>query len=234
MRPVARPSLAGPVQLEAPPASSLFVTGGGLLELTGDNSAFLGTSTVANNTKLVVNTNPFGGSVVVNGTLAGNSTITGERDRLRAARLIAPQREPALIIVGTSCRHMAVPTTLNIGGNYVQLAGGTYRAIINGAGQSDFLNVTGSATLNGILAVHAPAGTTYAPARSCDHLARGRRRLGHVRGVYQRPAVAHAAGRLSRPATSSSTSPRTASGGPAAPTYAASAARPTKSTSASA
>jgi outer membrane autotransporter protein len=137
-------------------SSALNLTGTTALFLDGENSGFLGTATVGTGTRLAIN-GSFGGSVVVNGTLAGDGTIGG--NVMVQNGTVAPSQNGG-IVPNTPAN--PVPTTLNIGGNYVQESGGTYRAIINSAGRSDFLNITGTASLNGTLNIHALAGN-YTP-----------------------------------------------------------------------
>jgi outer membrane autotransporter protein len=142
---------AGALTGSAP--SMLNLTGGTALVLIGDASGFLGTSNIGTGTRLAVN-DQFGGSAVVNGTLAGNGTIAGNVTVQNGT--VAPSQN------GATVPSTGRPTTLTIGGNYVQQSGGTYSAVINNAGQSDRLNITGSAALDGALVIHALSGN-YSP-----------------------------------------------------------------------
>jgi outer membrane autotransporter protein len=137
-------------------SSALNLTGSTALLLTGDNSGFLGTANVGTGTRLAV-TGLFGGSVVVNGILAGSGTIAGN---VTVQNGTASPYQRVVIIPNTPAT--PTPTTLNISGNYVQQSGGTYEPLINSAGQSDRLNITGSAALGGTLNVHALPGN-YLP-----------------------------------------------------------------------
>jgi autotransporter-associated beta strand protein len=132
-------------------ASTLHLTGSSVLLLGGDNSNFLGTATLDSGTRLAINS-AFGGSVTVDGMLAGSGTIAGNVTVQNGT--IAPSQNAAIITNTPN----PTPTTLTIGGNYVQQSTGTYRALINAAGQSDRLNITGTATLDGTLTVHALSG----------------------------------------------------------------------------
>src|SRR5262249_28309234 len=132
-------------------ASALNLSGSSVLLLGGDNSNFFGTATLDAGTRLAVN-GLFGGSVVVNGTLAGNGSIA--RSVTVQSGVIAPGQNAAVVPNSPGF----TPTTLTIGGNFTQQAGGTYKANIFGTGQSDRLNITGSAALDGTLNVHALSG----------------------------------------------------------------------------
>ena len=136
-------------------SSALALNGTTVLILDGDNSNFLGTATVSSGTRLAVNS-VFGGSVVVDGTLAGNGTVAGNVTVQNG--VIAPGQNAAVVPNSPGF----TPTTLTIGGNFLQQSTGTYKANITGGGLSDLLNITGTATLNGALIVHALAGH-YSP-----------------------------------------------------------------------
>ena len=115
--------------------------GTGLLNLTGINT-YTGPTTVNAGT-LAVN-GSLASNVTVNGggTLGGNGTIAGLTTI--AGGTIAPGNS-----IGT----------INIAGNFVQ-NGGVYQVEVNAAGQSDRINATGTATINGgTVAVLAQQGT---------------------------------------------------------------------------
>lgn len=125
--------------------STITKTNTNTLHLTGNSSAYAGTFTV-NNGHLVVD-GSLGGTMLVNangrvsgiGTL-GNTTIFGT---------IAPGNS-----IGV----------LTINGNYVQAAGSIYEVEINSQGQSDLINVTGSANLNGGTVYVIKESGFYVPA----------------------------------------------------------------------
>jgi outer membrane autotransporter protein len=113
----------------------------GTLNLTGTNTYTGPTSVMAG--ILAVN-----GSLTSNvtvgaaGTLGGNGTITG---LVTNNGIIAPGNS-----IGT----------LTINGNFVQNAGSIYQVQVNPAGQSDRINTSGTATINGgMVQVQAQSGT---------------------------------------------------------------------------
>ncbi|OZA91784.1 MAG: hypothetical protein B7X76_01610 [Azorhizobium sp. 39-67-5] len=109
---------------------SLTYTGGGLISLAGDGSAFAGTVTVDGT--LSVN-GILGGSVNVRsgGMLKGNGTVGATT--VAAGGTIAPGNSIGM---------------LSVNGPLTFAAGSTYALEINSAGQSDLLTVIGTATLN--------------------------------------------------------------------------------------
>ena len=111
-------------------SGGLILQGTGSLNLTGINS-FTGPTVVQSGT-LDVN-GSLAGSVFVAGagTLGGSGSIGGN---VFLAGTIAPGNS-----IGT----------LSIAGNYLQTAGSTYRAEVVSSGQSDLVNVGGTATLQG-------------------------------------------------------------------------------------
>ena len=123
---------------------SIVKDGTGTLLLTGNNTYAGGTTinagTLAVNGSLTSGVNVLGGGTLGGtGTIGGNVTVNGA---------ISPGNS-----VGT----------INIAGNYIQNPGSTYQVEV--ATQSDRINVTGNATINGgTVAVQAGAGarpTTY-------------------------------------------------------------------------
>ena len=108
--------------------ASLVKTGTGTLTLTGNNT-FTGGTTVDQGL-LVVNGGLASGVTLSGGTLGGSGSVAG---------LTANN---ATIAPGNSIG------TLTVSGNFVQ-NGGIYQVEANAAGQSDRINVTGSATING-------------------------------------------------------------------------------------
>ncbi|CAN5878676.1 autotransporter domain-containing protein [soil metagenome] len=122
------------------------VQGGGMLNLTGNSSGFTG-STVVSNAGVAVN-GSLGGNVFAGtgGMVSGNGTIVGN---LFNGGVVAPGNS-----VGT----------LTVTGNYSQNAAGAYATEVFGAGQSDRINVGGTATLGGTVFVTALPGMVFAPS----------------------------------------------------------------------
>lgn len=120
--------------------------------LTGDSSGFTGTTTVSGGT-LVVN-NALGGSVVVSdgGYLAGDGTIgsgNGSVVTIGSGGTIAPGNS-----IGT----------LHVNSDFVFDAGSTYEVeVAPGGTDSDLIEVTGNATLNGGSVVHIGMTGDYTP-----------------------------------------------------------------------
>jgi len=118
------------------PAGSFTVAAGGSYANPGGMVINLGATTV-NGTMTT--------SVVNAGTLGGTGSIVGS---VLNGGTVAPGNS-----IGT----------LTVTGNFQQTASGSYFAEVNGAGQSDLLNVGGRATLGGAVSFHAQPGSTYAP-----------------------------------------------------------------------
>ncbi len=112
-------------------SGSFIKQGTGSFTMTGNNAAYTGTTTV-NNGLLAVNGNLSNSATTVNtgGTLGGTGTV----GQTTVAGTIAPGNS-----IGT----------LNVNGPYVQNAGSFYNVEVNAAGQSDLINVNGTATING-------------------------------------------------------------------------------------
>jgi outer membrane autotransporter protein len=131
----------------------LTLQGGGALNLTGSNS-FTGGTTVAAGTLFVNGSLASGVTVGPGATLGGNGTITG---LVTNNGILAPGNS-----IGT----------LNVVGDFVQAAGGTYQVEVNNAGQGDRINATGTAAIQGgTVQVLAAAGsyansTTYTIVRA--------------------------------------------------------------------
>jgi outer membrane autotransporter protein len=120
--------------------------GGGSLNLLGSSGSFSG-STVVSNASLAVN-GLLGGNLFVGsgGTVSGSGSIGGN---LFNSGVMAPGNS-----IGT----------LTVSGNFTNTAG-TYLTEVVGAGQSDRLNVGGTATLNGgTVVVSALPGMSFAPS----------------------------------------------------------------------
>ena len=111
---------------------SLNLSGGGVLELTGNSGAYSGTTNVTNGSTL--NLNGILGNqlnVALNGVLTG--TGTGDFCHIQPGGVISP---------GNSIGTLNFTT-------YTQDSGSFYNVEVNLAGQSDLINVTGIAQLNG-------------------------------------------------------------------------------------
>ncbi|WP_422003487.1 autotransporter domain-containing protein [Reyranella sp.] len=119
--------------------------GGGSVNLTGNSTGFSG-STVVTNAGLAVN-GSLGGNVFVGsgGTVSGSGTIAGN---LFNGGMVAPGNS-----IGT----------LSVAGNYSQVTG-LYSVEVGDGGQSDLINVGGTASLGGAVSVYAQPGTSFAPS----------------------------------------------------------------------
>jgi outer membrane autotransporter protein len=101
------------------------------------------------------------GTLAVNGSIASNVTV-GSGGTLGGSGVIAGN----VTVQGVLAPGNSIGT-LTVNGNYTQSAASTYQVEVNAAGQSDKLNVTGGATINGgTVAVQAQSGayarnTTY-------------------------------------------------------------------------
>lgn len=104
--------------------------GTGVLNLTGTN-VYTGPTTINAGTLSVNGSITSNTTVNTGAVLAGTGTITGAVDN---SGILAPGNS-----IGT----------LNVAGIYTHNAAATYRVEVNGAGNSDILNVIGGATLNG-------------------------------------------------------------------------------------
>ena len=113
----------------------------GTLNLTGTNT-YTGPTSVMAGTLAVNGSLTSNVAVGAAGTLGGNGTITG---LVTNNGIIAPGNS-----IGT----------LTINGNFVQSAGSVYQVQVNPAGQSDRINTSGMATINGgMVQVQAQSGT---------------------------------------------------------------------------
>ncbi len=128
-------------------ASAISGTGGltkqglGTLNLTGTNT-YTGPTSVTAGTLAVNGGLTSNVTVGAAGTLGGNGTITG---LVTNNGTVAPGNS-----IGT----------LTINGNFVQNAGTIYQVQVNPAGQSDRINTSGTATINGgMVQVQAQSGT---------------------------------------------------------------------------
>ena len=128
-------------------ASAITGTGGlskqglGTLNLTGTNT-YIGPTSVTAGTLAVNGSLTSNVTVGAAGTLGGNGTIAG---LVTNNGIIAPGNS-----IGT----------LTINGNFVQNAGSIYQVQVNPSGQSDRINTSGTATINGgMVQVQAQSGT---------------------------------------------------------------------------
>ncbi len=110
-------------------SGDLTKNGSGALTVSGANT-FTGLTTVN------------AGTLVLNGSLAGAVTVNSGGVLNGTGRLGPLVNNGGIIAPGNSIG------TLNVSGNFIQ-NGGIYQVEVNAAGQSDRINVTGSATLNG-------------------------------------------------------------------------------------
>jgi len=127
-------------------SGALAFTGGGLFGLTGDSSAFAGTTTVTGT--LSIN-GTLGGSIIVapGGTLTGNGT-TGPII-VNAGGIIAPGNSPG---------------TIKANGTVTFGAGSIYRVDVPPQGQHDVITATGAVTINNGASVQVIAVPgAYAP-----------------------------------------------------------------------
>lgn len=128
-------------------AGSIDVAGSGTLALTGDSSGFTGWTAVETGKSLAV-IGILGGNIDVNGLLQGSGTVGGDVF-VSTGGTIAPGNS-----IGT----------LTILGNYTQ--NGTYEVEIDDAGNSDLIQVGGTATIGGSsLSVLAAPGNYLAGAQ---------------------------------------------------------------------
>jgi autotransporter-associated beta strand protein len=126
-------------------AGGLTMAGSGTLSLTAASS-YTGPTSVNAGTLSVNGSITSNVTVGSGGTLGGNGTIFGNVTTLGT---LAPGNS-----IGT----------LNVVGNFTQGAGSTYQVEANAQGQSDKINITGTATINGgtVQALAQPG--TYAPS----------------------------------------------------------------------
>jgi outer membrane autotransporter protein len=150
---------------------TLIKSGAGVLVLSGDNSAFNGSTNVALGTLLVDGT--LGGSVNAgSGAVLGGSGSIGTAS-IGSGASVSPGDASAGNRIGT----------LGIKGDFSQAAGSTYVADIDPAGRSDLINATGSAALNGAMLLprnSATNGEGFLPGTRYTLLTAG----GGVTGTY--------------------------------------------------
>ena len=103
-----------------------------------------GTLTIGGTTSFTGATNVRRGTLVANGNLTSSSGVFVDPDATLAGTGILP----STVVSGTVAPGNSIGT-LTVNGNFVQNAGSVYRVEANNAGQSDRINVSGSATING-------------------------------------------------------------------------------------
>ena len=135
--------------------------GSGQLSLSGVNT-YTGATTVSAGMLFLDNSSASATSVGVNGTIAGTGTIRGN---LANGGRLSPG---------------ASPGTITVNGNFTQTATGTYAAEIASATSFDKLVVTGTASLNGALAVTGLNGFVPGVGQSFTILTAG----GGVTGTF--------------------------------------------------
>ncbi len=112
-------------------SGSFIKQGTGSFTMTANNSAYTGTTTVNN------------GLLAVNGNLSNSATTVNTNGTLGGTGTVGTTTVNGTIAPGNSIG------TLNVNGPYVQNAGSFYNVEVNAAGQSDLINVNGTATING-------------------------------------------------------------------------------------
>lgn len=110
---------------------SFIKQGTGSFTMLANNSAYTGTTTVNN------------GLLAVNGNLSNSATTVNTGGTLGGTGVVGQTTVNGTIAPGNSIG------TLNVNGPYIQNAGSFYNVEVNGAGQSDLINVNGTATING-------------------------------------------------------------------------------------
>ncbi len=125
-------------------------------DLTGSNASNI---TFAAGTNTLTSVNYTGtGTVTVTGTLAAPVTINDEDAKLRGTGTITGN----VIMTNGIITPATITTlgTLSIGGNYEQAEAATYALQINSLGDTDLLDITGSANItNGTIELEPLAGT---------------------------------------------------------------------------
>lgn len=113
-------------------SGSLLIQGPGTVSVSGASSGFTGTTTV-NNATLNLNSSIFGGDIIINSsaTLSGSGTMAN----LTSSGTISP---------GNSLGTLTVT-------NLILNASSVLQIEVNDAGQSDLINASGTATLDGTL-----------------------------------------------------------------------------------
>lgn len=126
-------------------AGAIAFTGDGLINLTGDNSAFTGVSAVD-------------ATVVVNGTLGGSVTVLGGGSLEGSGTVGATS-----VGTGGAIAPGSGVGTLTVNGALTLAPGATYEADLRPASGSDLLLVNGTATLDGATVAGTLQPGTYTP-----------------------------------------------------------------------
>ncbi|WP_179119682.1 autotransporter-associated beta strand repeat-containing protein [Ensifer adhaerens] len=145
-------------------SGSFAKAGAGRLTLTGNSSAFSGTTTVES------------GTLAVNGSLGGTVDVLAG-GRLQGAGSVSNAKVSGAIAPGNSIG------TLNIGGNVTLAAGSLYEVEVNATGQSDKIVATGTATIAGGSVNVLAATGSYAPQTQYTILTAKGGRSGTFSGV---------------------------------------------------
>jgi outer membrane autotransporter protein len=95
------------------------------------------------------------GTLALSGSLKSSTTVTAGATLQGTGRITG-----ALTVAGTIAPGNSIGT-FNVTGNYTQNTGSIYTVEVNSAGQSDLINITGAATLNGGTVSVQAAGGTY-------------------------------------------------------------------------
>jgi fibronectin-binding autotransporter adhesin len=159
---------------------SLAFDGTGSTVLTDPVDGIGSASLIVNGGTLAVNTTATV-PVTVNsgGLLSVNGNITGPVDVQSGGTLGGGGQVGATTVFGTVSPGNSIGT-LTVNGNYTQAAGSTYTVEANAAGQSDLINVTGTATLQGGIVNVLAAPGNYAPTTAYTILSA----TGGVTGTY--------------------------------------------------
>ena len=113
----------------------------------------IGTLAISGTTSYTGATNVLGGTLVANGNLMSSSGVfVGPDGTLRGTGIV-----PSTVVSGTVAPGNSIGT-LTVNGNFVQNAGSVYQVQANDAGQSAKINVSGTASVNGLVQVLAQPG----------------------------------------------------------------------------
>ena len=148
-------------------------TYGGVMSGSGGFTLQQGIVTVTGNNTYTGATMVNGGMLVVNGSLASAVTLNNGSTLGGTGNIGALVANNAIIAPGNSIG------TLTVNGNFSQ-TGGTYVVEANAAGQSDRINATGTATINGGTVQVAAASGSYANSTTYTIL----NATGGVSGAY--------------------------------------------------
>ena len=129
---------------------------------TATNNGTLSGSVINGNSGMFTNNGTVTGSVANMGIWTGGGTVGGDMVNSGVLSGIGT------IQGSTTNRGVIAPGnsigTMTVAGNFTQTASGTYTTEVAGAGASDRINVSGTATLGGQVVVSALPGMTFAPS----------------------------------------------------------------------